>query len=947
MGALDALLAQWRAQPNAELTLAVCAELRRSPNGAVLREVGALAERELAGDLRVLLALGRRYLEAGWLPEAQTTLVQAGRLDPKDPRPFRLLGEVLLRRGDAVRAEKVLLRAHELGLADPETERWLSRARALGPRQTELGAAGVAAEVAREFAVAPSPSLTPAAPSVSPSLTPAAPSVSPSLAPEPAARPVSVAPGAAARPSALGSRAASKPPVPAKPPLPRSSTAPAASRFRAPAAQLARQTYGEASAVEAVARAAETPLDPHAYEDISSIEQHAPAQRSDTLDSHATLARRESAAVPAAQGGSSAAAARGGESPRRTTASARWTNEEAPDADPHVVLEQLARVGVYEPRSALQANWEPAPPRRSRGAWVLGLSTLLVLVSGGAGYAYAQRVKAERSARAVQLGDEVAALLASGRVEDLERSEGKLGAGFDLDSHSPRLAKLWLDNRVLSSLLAPHDVTGIDAAVFRARQVGVPEGELAAGRLAAHLEEGDTQTAVSRLGEWDRRAERDALYQLTAGVALERAGDPGSTERFERAVALDPELGPARLFLARARALQGQLAPGREPAPKPPTDSELVTRALSALSAVVSGTGAPGSFSEEERRRLPAPLQIVPALARAGAALRAGQPATAVQSLEQALPLSDSPALASRIGFLALAAGTDKLARQAAERALGFAPTYPGSRFLLARVALLAGRSEDAKRAIEGLDPSAPEALVVRAVAAYEALDPGELKSAAAPLASAGLAYAALTEAEAVLAGHSRWERAELEKMADPAVVWGELVSVDAALNEGDVDHASLLVSRWSDASRPPHALRVARLRRYQGKPEEAAELAARSLATSTTSAALIEAVYARLEQGQPASARELLARYPAILGPMTAWLGALVDHADDRAKDAKLKVAQLDLPPSNAPLPLRVLAARALISVKDRRGTQYLVTLHRELRKHPDILRAAEASRH
>ena len=59
---------------------------------------------------------------------------------------------MLLRRGDADRAEKVLERAIQLGASDPDAQLWLERARVFRPMQAKAGARAVAAEVAHATA---------------------------------------------------------------------------------------------------------------------------------------------------------------------------------------------------------------------------------------------------------------------------------------------------------------------------------------------------------------------------------------------------------------------------------------------------------------------------------------------------------------------------------------------------------------------------------------------------------------------------------------------------------------------------------------------------------------------------------------------------------------------------------------------------------------------------
>ena len=149
MGALDQLLAAWRSNPDADSTVALCAYVGASGQEGLLREIGTSAETWHARDAAVMIAVGRMFLDAGLLPEAQAALVTAGKADANSPQPFRFLGEVLLRRGDAIRAEKVLARAMHLGLSDAETRHWHDRSSFYMALQKRIGAPAVAAEVAK------------------------------------------------------------------------------------------------------------------------------------------------------------------------------------------------------------------------------------------------------------------------------------------------------------------------------------------------------------------------------------------------------------------------------------------------------------------------------------------------------------------------------------------------------------------------------------------------------------------------------------------------------------------------------------------------------------------------------------------------------------------------------------------------------------------------------
>src|SRR4051812_11690967 len=149
MSALDELLRQWRGHPHADATIALCSFLGTSSREELIREVAASAETWHVEDERVMLAVRRMHLDAGFLAEAQAALVAAGKANGRDAKPFRYLGEVLLRRGDAVRAEKVLARALQLDASDREASLWHDRSVIYSALQKRVGVEAVAAEVLR------------------------------------------------------------------------------------------------------------------------------------------------------------------------------------------------------------------------------------------------------------------------------------------------------------------------------------------------------------------------------------------------------------------------------------------------------------------------------------------------------------------------------------------------------------------------------------------------------------------------------------------------------------------------------------------------------------------------------------------------------------------------------------------------------------------------------
>src|ERR1041385_3396865 len=189
----------------------------------------------------------------------------------------------------------------------------------------------------------------------------------------------------------------------------------------------------------------------------------------------------------------------------------------------------------------------------------------------------------------------------------------------------------------------------------------------------------------------------------------------------------------------------------------------------------------------------------IPYVVDARAAARAGHTEEALSDLDKGLKVSATPAVASWIGQVAIDLGDEKLARAATLRALSYSALYPRARALAARVALLGGRLEEAKKAIQELDAKSAEAAVVRAAAAYEAIDPSELESATDAMGSREGVAKALSAGMGIIMARKYPAPAELEKMAVPSVPWGDLVAVDAALDLGDMKFADKVVARWGE----------------------------------------------------------------------------------------------------------------------------------------------------
>ena len=1014
MGALDDLLAAWRTNPDADSTVALCAYLGSSGREALIREVAKVSEQWHSRDATVMLSVGRMFLDASMLAEAQAALVTAGKADAGSAKPFRFLGEVLLRRGDALRAEKVLARAMQLGANDGETAHWHDRATFYMALQKRVGAPAVAAEVARALPKQlsiPAPVLhaeplrAPAYPGDEPTnprarnvprfdsteevsqvdeLPAPTPQVTPQhtrnvrartmigvappaggVAPQgrvqmPAKAPVA---GAAKLPKSMPMQALQGSPAQAvtmpSPPPPRPDDEDLTVRYygdelaTAPNGASQESTHSRAkNPFDAPTRPAQPQVPPPAK--LPAIAPLPPPSAPPT-----TVARGAVARAPAPEPAPSRYTHETQPEPFPAFVEQPVSSDDARSTErydvgppaPGVLFEHLARVGMFEPSGGAAPAWEQPPKQKTRGIWVMLVAIVLLSGAGIGGWQYARQLKAEKAARAVALTNEVERLLKSGGVAELRSTDQKLSEAFDLDSRSQRAGRLWLENRVLRALLLDEESRGIDSAIHRGRTVGLPEKDLAFGRMASFLVEGDLAGAAAQLPKWDKEAGHDAMYQLAAGAVLEHAGDLRAIERYEAARSLDPKLVAADILLARLALFEL----GKERAM--PAIASLqtkigdapATRALRALAWVVDPARgdeppADAKLAPDDAAKLPAPLSCVPPMLEAASAVHAGDHAKLARSLDSAIRAADSPALAAGLGFLAIEAGDETLARKAALRAVSFAATYPRARTLAARVALLGGRIDEAQKAVEQLDPASADVAVVRAVAAYESLEPSDVDAALKVLgeAQSSHTFAGLAAGSGVLMGTKYPLPADIAGLRDPSVPWGEIVVTDAVLDQGDLATAeTVLGARTGEALRPVHLLRLARLRRYQGKPAEAVTASARALEGNVTAPLLVERTYDLVAADDPTAARTLIAKYPAVLGPLSGWLAAFVDaHAKDKNEQAQAvaRVAKLDLPPDASPLVIRLLALRALIVTGDKRGKPYLGALARRWAKHPEV---------
>lgn len=1043
MQALDELVARWRSNPDPEATLALCAHLGTSRHTDLIHEVAHTAEAWHRDNGSVMVSVGCMYLDAGLLAEAQSALVQAGAANPDSHEAYRYLGEVLLRRGDALRAEKALARALELGDASDDTRLWRERALIFTALQRRKGASAVADEIARTAPLEAASSPTRAEPLRAPEPPPfpartqrrsrpplaaARPSrprrSSPPAAPGRRTRSTGTTPEAAdvakAAPLDTPLMGRSPPPVaplapPAHPPSPFRQALSPAPGTRAP--RSTREVDGSkatpASApipVPLAAETAEPPLplavetaepplplavaaaepSPLAAAAEPSVPLAAPASRAASGPRSAQAPRsapisrspaarsapspRSASNAPTAAAPPAPTAADVSQPPETSSTVARPPSSgtsrgvaladssaapstPAPDASaptPETVLLALARVGLYEHGNSVDPTWEAAP-RTQRRPWVLGGALLCAVALGIAGHRYARSAASERLALAQQLSTQLSDRLSTASPAALRASEPDLERLFELDTRGQDAARLWLRNRALHALLSDEPVSGLEAALQRARGLGMEEAELVFGRVASAVAAGDLAGAAQLAAQWDQRAAGDGWYQLFVGAALERAGNPDALERLTRAASLDPELdlahamaarlalltfGPtgAKVTLERAYARLGSTAVAAR-----------VLKELEWASTVEATAAAPAELSPEELRDLPPFLRGAHAAAEAVRAVRAGRNDAAGASYRDALR-GASPALAAWVGGRALADGHVEIARAAALATPPHLATEPAIASLRIRLALTEGQLGAARGALTALSPTSPEATLVEVVSAYENLQPENAAKLLAPLTSApqSLELQALSSGERVLRGRGKRDADTLTRWHAGGVLWGTWVAVDAALDTGQLELAEqLLRPSASRRELTVVASRLARSLRYKGQSAAALELVPALLhPAESTARSTIEAVLLLVEAGRTAAARSSLEQAADRVGPALPWLLALVEAQSGLAGRAAQSLAPLPLPDRDAPAIVRAVAARALVAVKDRRAKTYLRELEQRLSKHPEVALAATGAR-
>jgi Tetratricopeptide repeat len=477
---IDDLVSRWRDNPTPTMTVALCEALRGS-SSSLVEQVGQFATQRHSSDVAVLVSVARMYLDSNHFAEAQTVLVTAGKQAPHDGDIYRWLGETLLRRGDADRAEKVLKRAIQLGATGPDARVWLERARVFRPMQAKAGARAVAAEVAHTSE--PARELLD--------------SMSETTTDVHLPRPQSLA-----RPA----------PVQSTEHRPFSKSAQTYPKsFDPPADGL----FAKASLTAATPSPSRLPASSSSGGIDISVSAVAPLPTAPVPKANARSARP----LPATNGAA----------PKAVPSTDGFVPH------PRDVLDALTFAGIFEPQAAGAARpaaWDKpgqGPKRRGSGALIAGM---VLFVAGSIGtYVFYQHKRAQDHLQSDALLVTVEAQLHAAKPDTLPQMEQELAQALQLESRSPRAALDWTQDRAMIGLIKSGDDVAFEDAMARAKDVGVPEEKYAFARVASFLFQGDTAGAAAVLPHWDGPAASDPWYQLVAGAALERAGDSRARDR--------------------------------------------------------------------------------------------------------------------------------------------------------------------------------------------------------------------------------------------------------------------------------------------------------------------------------------------------------------------------------------------------------------------------------
>ena len=592
---LDRRLLRFRTSPSVEDGRAFARELALAGRSADAIEVAGHVLADEPEDAAMQMLVGQAWAKEGDLVRAQKALLEALRLAPNDKEPYRLLADVLMKRGDPARAIKVLDR----GLAIDATDAMLLGVRARAERLLSIAdTGGVAVESPQP--VSPPPPARPVAP---PAVARPAPPA-PAKPVVPPARPVAPPPPAIAKPSAppagLSASASYRPPPPraqdydedweSEATVVRSDLSEQLSQQMATASKRrddtasrggsrpseGPSTHRVAALADAEARHTipiEEPTRPMSLESIQAMGGVQALGRTSSPS-------RASTPVPAPPAPVKGAAQANG---RPRFDSDRPTMEVPAYADPQLVrvpapasrpqraaahthqtddvdsvLALLERTRIFEPPSGEPVTWV-VPTRAERAGSRVGRAVLVVwflgLLAVGGGYAGFRHHDQQQRARAASLVTRAETLSRLGEHHGLIEAHALLTRARALSPLDPRRAELAL---VIASqrALEEGDVpAGVVLATIAATTEARPSQlHIDVARAVATWSRGDRAGTLEAVTKLTPRVQSNGMLAYLVGRIAQRMGAPDSRALLDKALERTPDLPPAEIALAVADA---------------------------------------------------------------------------------------------------------------------------------------------------------------------------------------------------------------------------------------------------------------------------------------------------------------------------------------------------------------------------------------------------------
>lgn len=927
-------------------------------------EVAHQSAAQFGDDLEVALAVGRLYLAAvADLVAAQNVIIRAAQTAREDPRAFRLLGELLLRRGDAQRAVKAFERTMQLGLNDADTRAWRDRGERLLPLQKNIGTQAVADALARmletEKAARRALSRAPQAPKPRPKtmlgLGPAPAPSAPRQAPPPPPPPAADAPEEDGVPTTVFDLGKVAPPPP--PPWPPddhdddedvptqvvdvgeafayfrreasgahpSVPAPAEGIGKAPAAA---PTSPAPTPLEAPPAAGHAPQMPEQAQPVGAAAFAQAAVPTFPVAQPAAEIRPEQAA-PALLEPEPIHAPHAAQQASAPAATESLQALEAADFVSSGGLlapaPQISDALQLDPNGAMAM---PPEPRKGKGmGLVVGIALALIAVGAGVGgyfvwHAYTTR-KSEQAA--ATLRDTNHNVLTGTRAE-LTQARTTLEAALSTNPSGP--LKI-VQARLLAVRALEYDRS--KASLAELQQVIddplLDQPSSSAARMALELARGNTSAALEHANTLMKGAKGDPFLQYLLGLSQEAMGQAErASEHYELALQAEPGMRLSRIRLARLRLLTARNADDRAETIKViealgQGDEATVLRSMVTCSAP----------SEEPRAaELPRSLQIV-ATIEASHDLNRAEARTVLQNAAASI---EEPWVALYCADHGLDRGDVEAAKPCLDRVSQLGKGMTAQREVTAKAALIAGDLAAAQAQLDNLP--APKGSLLKAVLAYESLQPEALGNLTkSQLAAEEAAFVEVVQA--VLQGRAVTEE-QLEPIRD--TLGGDLVAMDAALDAGNLEAARAITQGWGDEPHPLRSIRRARLLRYEGKLDQAAEELKKAGAGPRTT---FERVLLQIETHEGRTEALKALEDASAAGPLGPWLKGYVLALESRYADARAACMQQPAPDADSAMPVRVAAALVFGAVQERKaGGELMRNLLERWGENPDVIRAA-----